>query len=128
MFLIRALTRKNGVRILIIDNTGRITAKTREYKNLKIKNLLAYNLPFKLPINKNLFSPENEKQVIFQNHISEMQLQSSARILFGELGTWHCCANKTANLLTQWKNKVKEVNIVVSHFEIDKYVDYHLVL
>ena len=92
MFLIRALTRKNGVRILIIDNTGPITAKTREYKNLKIKNLLAYNLAFKPPINKNLFSPENEKQVlIFQNHISEMQLQSSARILFGELGTWHCC-------------------------------------
>ena len=33
-----------------------------------------------------------------------MQLQSCARILFGELGAWHCCANKSA---------------VVSHFEIE---------
>ena len=28
-----------------------------------------------------------------------MQLQSCAKILFGELGAWHCCANKDANLL-----------------------------
>ena len=47
-----------------------------------------------------MFSLENEKQVlIFENHINEMQLQSCARILFGELGDRHCSANKSANLL-----------------------------
>ena len=51
-------------------------------------------------MNKNLFSVENEKQVlIFYNHISKMQLQNCARILFGELGAWHYCANKSANLM-----------------------------
>ena len=52
-----------------------------------------------IPINKNLFSLDKEEQVlIFKNHISEMHLQSCARILSGELGAWHCCANKSANL------------------------------
>ena len=47
-----------------------------------------------------MFSQENEKKVlIFKMIFSEMQLQSCARILFGELGAWHCCANKSANLL-----------------------------
>ena len=47
-----------------------------------------------------MFSLENEKQVlIFENHINEMQLQSCARILVGELGGRHCSANKSANLL-----------------------------
>jgi len=43
-----------------------------------------------------------------KNHISEMQRQSCARILFVELGAWYCCVNK-ANLLImidEVKNKV----------------------
>ena len=49
-------------------------------KNLKIKNLLASNLSFIPPLNKNVFSLENEKQVlIFKNH--HLVMQSWVRIL-----------------------------------------------
>ena len=46
-----------------------------------------------------------------------MQLQSCARIPFGEIGAWHCCANK-CEFIDVIINKVQEVNIVVLYFEI----------
>ena len=66
--------------------------------NLKIKNLSASNLSFIPPINKNLFSLENEKQVlIFKNDY--LVMQSWVRIVFGKVGACHCCADKSINVI-----------------------------